>query len=49
MARGELRERVKNIYENTSTLLHGRKTVNSVDAKKMFKDTLKAVQDLYEY
>jgi hypothetical protein len=47
-ARGELRERVKNIYSNTSTLLHGRKTVSSPDAKKMFKDTLKAVQDLYE-
>lgn len=46
--KGQLRERVKNIYSNTSTLLHGRKTVSSGEAKKMFRDTLKAVQDLYE-
>ncbi len=41
--RGALRERVKEIYSDTSTLLHGRKTVSSDDAKRMFKDTLKVV------
>jgi len=46
--RGALRDQVKEIYTNTSALLHGRKTVSSDDAKKMFKDTLKVVQDLYE-
>jgi len=46
--RGALRERVKEIYSDTSALLHGRKTVSSDDAKRMFKDTLKVVQDLYE-
>jgi hypothetical protein len=47
-ARGDLRNRVKDIYSKTSTLLHGRKTIKSEDAKKMFRDTLKAVQDLYK-
>lgn len=46
--RGSLREKVRNIYSDTSALLHGRKTVNSADAKKMFRDTLRAVQDLYD-
>ncbi|MBE9547337.1 MAG: hypothetical protein IMF10_07575 [Proteobacteria bacterium] len=45
--RGPLRDKVKEIYSDTSALLHGRKTVNSDDAKKMFKDTLRVVQDLY--
>jgi hypothetical protein len=44
---GDVREKVKDIYKNTSGLLHGRKTVNSDDTKKMFKDTLKVVQTLY--
>lgn len=39
--RGSLRDKVKEIYRDTSALLHGRKTVNSDDAKKMFKDTFK--------
>jgi hypothetical protein len=46
--KGPLRERVKEMYRDTSDLLHGRKTASSSDAKKMFKDTLKVVQDLYE-
>lgn len=33
-ARGDLRDRVKDIYSKTSTLLHGRKTIKSEDAKK---------------
>ena len=44
--RGGLRDRIKDIYYKTSTLLHGRKTITSSDALFMFKDTLKAVQDL---
>ena len=47
-AKGNLRQRLKDIYSKTSTLLHGRKTIKSEDAKKMFRDTLKAVQDLYK-
>ena len=46
--RGALRERVRDIYSDTSVLLHGRKTVKADDAKKMFKNTLKAVQALYD-
>jgi histone H3/H4 len=47
-AQGKLRERLKDIYSNTSTMLHGRKTINSKDAKAMFRNTLEAVQDLYK-
>lgn len=47
-AMGKLRERLKNIYSNTSTMLHGRKTINSEEAKTMFRNTLEAVQDLYK-
>ncbi len=43
---GNLRDRIKEIYADTSSLLHGRKTINSGDASFMFKNTLKAVQDL---
>lgn len=46
--RGALRDQVKNIYSDTSALLHGRKTVKKNDAKKMFKDTLNIVQALYD-
>ena len=45
---GELRNKLKDIYSNTSTILHGRKTINSEDAKQMFRNTLKAVQILYK-
>ena len=47
-AKGDLRQRLKEIYSKTSTLLHGRKIIKSEDAKKMFRDTLKAAQDLYK-
>jgi hypothetical protein len=47
-AQGKLRERLKDIYSNTSTMLHGHKTINSKDAKAMFRNTLEAVQDLYK-
>lgn len=47
VAKGHLRDRLKDIYSKTSILLHGRKTIKSEDAKKMFRDTLKAVQDFY--
>ncbi|MCP3940001.1 MAG: hypothetical protein GY710_00770 [Desulfobacteraceae bacterium] len=46
---GGLRDSVKTIYKATSSLLHGSKTVNSDDARLMFKDTLKVVQDLYKH
>ncbi|MCP3931456.1 MAG: hypothetical protein GY705_20410 [Bacteroidetes bacterium] len=43
--RGPLRDKVKDIYSDTSTLLHGRKIVRKEDAIKMFKDALSTVQD----
>lgn len=46
--RGVLRDEVKNIYGDTSALLHGRKTVKKDDAKHMFKKTLSVVQKLYD-
>ena len=46
--RGSLRDRVKSIYSDTSVLLHGRKTVKKDDAKKMFKNSLRTVQELYD-
>jgi len=48
IATGNLREKLKTIYRNTSTMLHGRKTINSEDAKTMFRHTLRAVQELYK-
>lgn len=45
--RGVVKDQVKDIYSNTSTLLHGRKIVRKDDARKMFKDTLSIVQALY--
>lgn len=47
--KGALRERVKEIYTDTSALLHGRKTVTQHDAITMFKDTLKVVQEMENY
>lgn len=46
--RGALRDRVKEIYSDTSTLLHGGKSVKKDDAVKMFKDALNTVQELYD-
>lgn len=46
--RGVLKDNVQDIYSNTSTLLHGRKIVRKDDARKMFKDTLSIVQELYD-
>lgn len=46
--RGALKDRVKEIYSDTSTLLHGRKTVKKEDAVKMFKDALSTVEALYD-
>jgi hypothetical protein len=46
--RGSLRVRVKDIYNDTSTLLHGRKTVKKNDARMMFQDTLIVIQELYD-
>lgn len=45
---GALRDRMKEIYSNTSALLHGRKTVKKEEAVKMFKDVLTNVEVLYE-
>jgi hypothetical protein len=43
---GSLREKAKEIYQKTSVLLHGRKTVDSCEARKMFQETLKLVQEM---
>ncbi len=48
VSKGELRDRLKQIYQDTSAILHGAKTIQAKDAKKMFRDTLEAVQDIYK-
>ena len=37
------------IYDRTSGLIHGRKTIGKEDAYDMFKRTLELVQKLYDY
>jgi len=47
-SQGELRRKLLELNENTSNLLHGHKTVNARDARKVFKETIRSVQGLYE-
>ncbi len=48
VAEGELRNAIKSLYYGkTSPLVHGNKTINSTEAGDVFKETLKAVQELY--
>lgn len=46
--KGSLRDSLHNILDDTNILIHGRKTVEKKGAKQMFKDTLRAVQELYD-
>jgi len=47
-SKGELRTKLLELYDNTSKLLHGHKTVHARDARKAFKETIRSVQGLYE-
>lgn len=44
---GSLRESLKILYADLSTVLHGRKSVSRDDARRAFKDTLQIVEQLY--
>ena len=44
---GSLRESLKILYADLSTVLHGRKSVNRDDARQVFKNTLQVVEQLY--
>ena len=46
-AKGSVEDSLHKILDDTNILIHGRKTVEKKDAKQMFKDTLRAVQELY--
>lgn len=47
VAWGPAWERLKNLYSDLSTLLHGRKTVTQDEALKAFKATVEMVEELY--
>lgn len=49
VSRGILKEKIKEIYHKTSSLIHGRKTISKKEARETFKETLKIVQDLYTF
>jgi hypothetical protein len=44
-----LKEEASKIYDRTSGLIHGRKTVDEKNAYNMFKRTLEFIQRLYDY
>ena len=44
-----LKTEVEKIYDRTSGLIHGRKTVEENDAYDMLKRTLEIIQKLYDY
>jgi hypothetical protein len=44
---GSLRDSLKMLYADLSTVLHGRKSVSRVDAHRAFKNTLQMVEQLY--
>ena len=47
VASGALRESLKVVNADLSTVLHGRKSVSRDDARRAFKDTLQIVEQLY--
>ena len=46
---GELRERLKTLYGELSSLIHARKTINREEARQVFAETVQLIQDLYSY
>lgn len=44
---GSLRERLKSLYSDLSTVLHGRKSVAKDEARRAFEETLEVVEELY--
>jgi hypothetical protein len=49
VSRGSLKDRIRDIYGQTSFLVHGNKVVNAEEAENMLLDTIKTVEMLYEY
>lgn len=47
VASGAEEERLKNLYRDLSTLLHGRKSVSKGEARRAFHETLEVVEGLY--
>ena len=45
---GKLSYRSIRIYSETSSLIHGRKIIDSDEARKMFTKTIKVIQELYD-
>ena len=46
---GQLNRQLKDIYRKTSSLIHGRKSVEKEEARDIFIETLKVVHDLYSF
>ena len=44
---GELRERLRDLYRDLSTVLHGRRTVTKEEARRAFESTLQTIEQLY--
>lgn len=42
-----LREQLRDLYRDLSTVLHGRRTVSKDEARRAFKSTLQAIEQLY--
>ena len=45
---GKLKEKIIDIYKDTSFLIHGHKIIDSTKAREMFKMTIKTVESLYK-
>lgn len=46
---GHLNEKLKDLYERLSEVLHARKTVGENEAREVFGDTLLVIEKLYEF
>jgi hypothetical protein len=44
---GELRERLRDLYRDLSTVLHGRRAVSKEEVRRAFEDTLQVIEQLY--
>lgn len=49
VSRGTLRDNLDRIYNKTSILIHGRKTISSKEARETFRETLRVVHDLFKF
>jgi hypothetical protein len=46
---GDMRDNAGRIYQETSTLIHGRKTITPKEARETFRETLKVVHSIYKH